>query len=294
MADEYPEIENEVISFDEVEESWRGNSTPKRQFEDLILQEMDRIWESDPQTEGRPDKHLHVNAGIQGGWLYDLAFQEVKAQWVEQGIWKESWEYNEGGPGSMDLWKHEEPLQCVFLDPPKQTGHEARHHPKWKAEIIRQHEASRPINQFIYQLALERERLMGQEKEDASTFPDDINTQAYEIVHSRWVERHIWDEEWGLLPGMTWRHEQPPPEALATESEVDTDYSELPPLPAVVKQRKKHDARVQSMPAIAETKETSRPQRISNLELKKDSKGGKSSKRPRSSAKFADSHIETY
>ncbi|KAI1139246.1 hypothetical protein F5Y05DRAFT_412346 [Hypoxylon sp. FL0543] len=290
MASGHSDYEDEAISDEEAQLSWRCNSTPKRQFDDLILQEMDRIWESDPRTEGRPDKHLHVNSGIQGGWLHDAAFEEVKAQWVEQGIWKDEWEHNESGPGSMDLWKHEEPLQCVFLDPPSQTGHEARCRPKWKAEIVRQHEASRPINQFIYQVTNECERLASQNKEDASAAPGDINTQAYEIVRSRWFDRHIWDEEWGVLPGMAWQHEKPPPAASDTESEPETDSSELSPLPAILKQRRQHEPRERTKSGKAGIKELWEPRRSSKLysRMKSGSKGRIAKVR------FADPPIETY
>lgn len=65
----------------------------------------------------------------------------------------------------------------------------------------------------------ECERLTDQYRDDISATPGDINTQAYDKVRARWVERHIWDDEWGVLPGMAWPHEKPMPgESLAADT----------------------------------------------------------------------------
>lgn len=93
--------------------------------------------------------------------------------------------------------------------------------------MARQREASRPINMFLYQVTNECERLAdaamaaapaGDDDDDpaVAAAASDINTQAYDRVRSRWVARHIWDDGWGVLPGMTWRHEKPLPELVAT------------------------------------------------------------------------------
>ena len=47
--------------------------------------------------------------------------------------------------------------------------------------------------------------------------PPDINTMAYEAVKQAWVKRGIWDKKWGLLPGMSWKHEHPLEELLREE-----------------------------------------------------------------------------
>ncbi|KAI1413473.1 hypothetical protein F5Y13DRAFT_189378 [Hypoxylon sp. FL1857] len=220
MADE----DYRGASEEELKHYWRLNSTPRNQFDDLILEEMSRTWDADPKRRGS-DKNLYIHRGIQGGYLYNQAFEEVKAQWVEQGIWRESWGLNGKGPAATDRWKHEERLQCVFDEAVNKPGYEARYRPKWKAEVIHQHEASRPIHQFIYQMGNERERLAaGKEGEDAG----DISSDAYHIVRMRWADRHIWDEGWSVLPGMTWQHEKP---YVCSDSEGDEDYIEtsLPP-----------------------------------------------------------------
>lgn len=45
----------------------------------------------------------------------------------------------------------------------------------------------------------------------------DINTIAYNRVKDTWVKRRIWNDKWGVLPGMTWKHEQPLEEMLLEE-----------------------------------------------------------------------------
>jgi hypothetical protein len=37
----------------------------------------------------------------------------------------------------------------------------------------------------------------------------DINTRAYENVKNTWTKRGIWNRRWGILPGMSWKHEEP-------------------------------------------------------------------------------------
>lgn len=38
----------------------------------------------------------------------------------------------------------------------------------------------------------------------------DVNTRAYDTVKNTWVERGFWNQNWGILPGMCWKHEAPP------------------------------------------------------------------------------------
>jgi hypothetical protein len=59
--------------------------------------------------------------------------------------------------------------------------------------------------------------------EEASVqIPPHINSTAYERVKSTWTGRGIWDERWGILPGMSWKHEQPIEERL--REELGDDY----------------------------------------------------------------------
>ncbi|KJK93785.1 hypothetical protein H633G_02288 [Metarhizium anisopliae BRIP 53284] len=117
----------------------------------------------------------------------------------------------------------------------------------------REREASRPYHQFVYQVSKERELILDEmnppEAADFSypnqwspvlhpaalhgeagrqrtpTEPNleysvstpDINTTAYERVKNTWVRRGIWNKKWGILPGMSWKHEQPLEEMLREE-----------------------------------------------------------------------------
>ncbi|KAI0860807.1 hypothetical protein F4860DRAFT_524735 [Xylaria cubensis] len=76
----------------------------------------------------------------------------------------------------------------------------------------REREASRPFYQFVYQLSKEREKIQQRSRRNGEsiTDPDDISTIAYEATKNIWIKRGIWDEKWGIMPGMSWRHEQQP------------------------------------------------------------------------------------
>ncbi|KAI5863894.1 hypothetical protein GGS23DRAFT_518902 [Durotheca rogersii] len=185
--------------------AFRIFTKPKSQFRELIVEEMSRIWDADPRSEGRSDKRWHVQRGISGGWLFDQAFEEIRSQWVEQGIWKNSWDRDEQGPTSDDSWKHEDPLP----DLPPNNGVGTRFQPGWRAELVREREASRPINQFFYQVKKEQERLVAPHDGSLESSPPDISSLAYDIVRGTWTAKHIWDEDWGVLPGLIWRHEKP-------------------------------------------------------------------------------------
>lgn len=77
-----------------------------------------------------------------------------------------------------------------------------------EAQLERDKEASRPIHQFNYQVARERDRIYQENADNPNSVPQDISTQAYEIVKNRWRVRHIWNEDWGILPGLHWVYEE--------------------------------------------------------------------------------------
>lgn len=55
----------------------------------------------------------------------------------------------------------------------------------------------------------EREHLLARHHSRGdATFPATVNSRAYSRVRRRWIDRHIWDERWGALPGMRWKHER--------------------------------------------------------------------------------------
>jgi hypothetical protein len=79
----------------------------------------------------------------------------------------------------------------------------------------REREASRPFYQFVYQVSEECERIQEESADGGDTNTADINTRAYEIVKSTWTKRRIWKTRWGILPGMSWKHEEPLEEEVA-------------------------------------------------------------------------------
>ena len=115
----------------------------------------------------------------------------------------------------------------------------------------REHDASRPFYQFFDQVSRERERIQDEmnlsgshspafyglkartathtpadevpaqgisDVERATTqTPADIYTCAYERVKDTWVRTGIWNRKWGILPGLSWKHEKPLQEMLDEE-----------------------------------------------------------------------------
>ncbi|KID73978.1 hypothetical protein MBR_06702, partial [Metarhizium brunneum ARSEF 3297] len=166
-----------------------------------------------------------------------MSHQRVKERWVEQGIWRDNWseipKYD---------WKHEEPPEsdscsdseiesetpaCAapfsFSSNPPRPRPRPRPRPNkpdqeiWEAaerrEIrrgIREKErnASRPFEQFLYQLRRESKQLETHSR-DTVTMNLDINALAFQNVQRAWVKRAIWDDEWREFPGMSWKYERP-------------------------------------------------------------------------------------
>ena len=190
-------------------------SIPRKQFLDQCTEESERV------LKGIKDRTLDITIGTN---FHQIARDNVKNRWVEQGIWNEKWNRMADG-----CWKHEEPLELeseseteprsVFsfsIEQPRLRQRRPKSdEEKWqmaqrRARLEREREASRPFNQFIYQVSKERERTQdetGNRKAMATTAPD-INTTAYEAVKNTWIKRNIWNRSWGTLPGMFWKHEE--------------------------------------------------------------------------------------
>ncbi|KAF2251589.1 hypothetical protein BU26DRAFT_516387 [Trematosphaeria pertusa] len=211
----------------------REASQPYRQFMAQRKEEMTRAWKADPRVSSR---------GIMPIGLYDQDAEKlVRDRWVEQGIWKDKWgDGSNRGAISGDLWKHEEPLElesetetdaqpdCTSVPfsfyerkPRPKSDDEKRQTAERRVIREREREASRPFHQFVYQISKERERIQGEstsgEATAAAYAAADINTKAYEAVKSTWCERGIWNWKWNILPGMSWKHEEP------LEEEADND-----------------------------------------------------------------------
>ena len=73
----------------------------------------------------------------------------------------------------------------------------------------RECEASHPYHHFVYQISKERERIQDKSANGEGAGAADINTTAYENVKNTWTKRGIWNKRWGILPGMSWKHEEP-------------------------------------------------------------------------------------
>ena len=196
----------------------RRASEPYHQFEHQVSDEKKQIMEASLNRTQRlrvgddPDK---------------IASENVKKRWVEQGIWNSKWNQFASG-----RWKHEEPLE---LESESETDSEAGPSPPLfsffpkpqpkprlpksdneKQRIAerrgireREREASRPYHQFVYQISKERERIQEESANREGADAADINTRAYEIVKNTWTKRGIWKTRWGVLPGISWKHEQP-------------------------------------------------------------------------------------
>ena len=187
----------------------------------------------------------------------ELARDIVKKQWIEQGIWNVEWGWKPCG-----RWKHEEPLEagseseteidlearvraplsCLSSTPTRaaeprrpKSAEELQQIAERRAAREREREASRPFYQFIYQVSNERKRIQdemnppdapvqNESSTQGATIPTplDINTTAYERMKNTWMERGIWNRKWGVLRGMSWKHEQPLEEMLREEMGDDT------------------------------------------------------------------------
>ncbi|KAK0627193.1 hypothetical protein B0T14DRAFT_512033 [Immersiella caudata] len=158
---------------------WRF-AIPYEQFNAEVILEQCREW----QELGKdPDK-------MAPDYSRDRARKNVKSSWVEQGIWRKEWK-TEAADHPPASWKHELPR------PPDMTEKE--------------HAASRPFYRFLNEL--ERDRLILEQERgqlaEQSPSPD-INTLAYHRVKDRWVQMGLWNDDWGILPGVAWLYEDLP------------------------------------------------------------------------------------
>lgn len=135
-------------------------------------------------------------------WVRDLrdldeeAGQIVKNRWKEEGIWNDRWT----GLRDMHYWAHEDPELAAS-----------------RAEAS---EATRPFQQFFHHVSNQRSLLLSgypsyhRDPRGTSLFPTldetrpgpirpDINTEAYSRVKEAWTKIGIWDDRWGVLPGLT-------------------------------------------------------------------------------------------
>jgi len=191
----------------------RDASKPYYQFEAQTSEEEKRLWEADRNRTRR------IRVGENPS---RTASEIVKNCWVEQGIRNNNW-----NTFAFGRWKHEEPLEVesesetdseaptplFSLPQPKprrpKSDKEKRQIAEQRLAREREHEASRPYFQFVYQISKERERSQDETRSEESATAADINSRAYESIKATWIKRGIWNRKWGILPGMSWKHEEP-------------------------------------------------------------------------------------
>ncbi|KAK4204867.1 hypothetical protein QBC40DRAFT_249602 [Triangularia verruculosa] len=240
-------------------------SLPNNQLSAQVLEEERRLIQAVEQGD------FHVPVGTD---YYKQAKEAVKERWAEQGIWNDNW--NDMAQGR---WKHEELFELSSESehemPPTglfsmQTGQRTELRREYKggdgrAIRKRQFDGTRPFHQFIYQVSKERERVQNMFEVGAGfAFPPDINTQAYDIVKDIWIKRGIWDATWGILPGMSWKHERP---LLKEGVQDDSASAQVHPLgldsrpsPSTTQQQNPKDSAQQ--PSFARPVGTSRRQAV--------------------------------
>ena len=55
----------------------------------------------------------------------------------------------------------------------------------------------------------ERERIQEESENREGADTADINTKVYENMKNIWTKRRIWNEKWGTIPRISWKHEGP-------------------------------------------------------------------------------------
>ena len=132
-----------------------------------------------------------------------LAAHTIRQRWIAQNIWRDEWDTTIPGilPQPGGRWKHEDPLDAGTV-----LG----------AAQEQEREASRPWRQFFHQVSAELSHILAATPASDTT-PRNVTTQAYEAVKTKWALRGIWDNGWGHLPGMTWKHEHPLEELLVSD-----------------------------------------------------------------------------
>ncbi|ETS78697.1 hypothetical protein PFICI_08550 [Pestalotiopsis fici W106-1] len=195
-------------------------SLPAQQFQDLVEEEIPRIWREDSLVieHDLQDAYWQSSQSIVSR-LRHLAQERIKAQWTEQGIWKDPWDRKLGEHYKVEGgWPHRlddgtgDRVGTPQRSPTRIPWRSAR---KRRDEFERcravMEDASRPFRMFLEQLLRARERLGAQ----GGAAPDALSSHAYDEVKAAWVRRRIWLASWDPLPGMTWGHEKPLREFVA-------------------------------------------------------------------------------
>ncbi|KAI1259898.1 hypothetical protein F5Y18DRAFT_432870 [Xylariaceae sp. FL1019] len=144
---------------------------------------------SDQSEESQSVKELETSTLSK---LRKVSVLAVKRQWVKDGIWDKAWDDMLLQPafqgfaapsepkGTWDEWRHVKDARC--------TG-------------------SRPLDMFLSQLTHELRKAQIESESDSTGAPQDISSVIYNRIKNEWIAWGIWTNEWGVLPGLKWRHE---------------------------------------------------------------------------------------
>ena len=184
-------------------------SIPRAQFRAQVDQETDRILNANPCTD--PTELIY-----RGGREEIQAIYMVRNRWVEQGIWKDTWDEMSNDWGlDTKYWKREDLLELesesetrnvteVQFEPVELFGvpqkllqlkprrpnsdDEKRHIAERQVVLERERQASRPYHQFVYQVSKERERIQDEMRsgEDA-----DVDIAGYQYQGLRACQGHL-------------------------------------------------------------------------------------------------------
>ncbi|OAA54535.1 hypothetical protein SPI_08781 [Niveomyces insectorum RCEF 264] len=163
------------------------------------------------QAEGMPFPPPRTNerARYVLRWLKE-AEGKMRTRWREQGIWVDAWGEQ---PSHEDRWPHED-ARGAEPGPGSPAAAAA---------------PSRPYHQFVYQVAKERDLLLGlsRELDPPPRKPrkpwatrtmywgryrdeeEDEEEAAPPTVKAAWRRWQIWDPRWTVMPGLRWMHEEP-------------------------------------------------------------------------------------
>lgn len=177
-----PETDHETRSDDEEEQRlWDLHdkiygdyckTRPRQQFETQVQDEKIRDWVLEwPSREA----------------IDDVASSIVN-KWSNQGIWLDRWSSHRTRSSERPWgpWRHE-----------NAQGDD-------KYYFRREARQTRPLLQFSYQVAE-----LESDMRDVDPEPEDSASHAYEQVKRTWRRWGIWEDDWTILPGHSWRHEQP-------------------------------------------------------------------------------------
>lgn len=197
----------------------RDASRAYNQFEYQVKRDAERL--RDAESHGTRAKFVDAS-------VYDERAREiVKEKWRNQGIYNEDWTLK----SSPWLWAHEKSIapgsdtrasqhSNIFGQATDRPRLNSERKQQLGAELRRYHcEASRPFNQFMYQLLKESEQLLAESTNGSDvSIAADINTKAYENTVKDWTQRGVWDRKWGVLPAWSWMHEEPSEEECVDRS----------------------------------------------------------------------------